>query len=70
MDAGRMAVVGVGIDEARDDGFPGHVDDPSPGRADPRRDRPDRYEPRVKKRRPKNYKFMRQPRQDYKRAAA
>ena len=33
-------------------------------------DRPDRYEPRVKKRRPKNYKFMRKPRQDYKRAAA
>lgn len=32
--------------------------------------RPGRFEPRVKKRRPKNYKFMRRPRQDYKRRAA
>lgn len=33
-------------------------------------DRPDRWEPRVKKRRPKPYKLMRQPRQNYKRRAA
>lgn len=33
-------------------------------------DRPDRYEPRVRKRRPKNYPLMRQPRDDYKRRAA
>jgi hypothetical protein len=32
--------------------------------------RPDRIEPRVRKRRPKNYKFMREPRQNYKRRAA
>ena len=32
-------------------------------------DRPDRYEPRVKKRRPKNYKLRRMPRQVYKRLA-
>ena len=30
-------------------------------------DRPDRVEPRVKKRRPKSYKLMTKPRQDYKR---
>lgn len=29
--------------------------------------RPDRYEPRLKKRRPNKYKFMREPRQNYKR---
>lgn len=29
-------------------------------------DRPDRYEPRVRKRRPKNYRLMTMPRQDYK----
>jgi hypothetical protein len=33
-------------------------------------DRPDRYEPRVKKRRPKKYKYMREPRENYKRRAA
>jgi hypothetical protein len=33
-------------------------------------DRPDRFEPRLKKRRPKNYKSLRRPRQDYKRRAA
>jgi hypothetical protein len=33
-------------------------------------DRPDRFEPRVKKRRPKPYKLMREPRQNYKRRAA
>jgi hypothetical protein len=33
-------------------------------------DRPDRYEPRVKKRRPKNYPLMRKPPDDYKRRAA
>jgi putative transposase len=32
--------------------------------------RPDRYEPRVKKRRPKQYKLMREPRANYKRRAA
>jgi hypothetical protein len=32
--------------------------------------RPDRYEPRVKKRRPKKYKLMREPRANYKRRAA
>lgn len=32
--------------------------------------RPDRYEPRVKKRRPKSYKLMRYPRASYKRRAA
>jgi DDE family transposase len=32
--------------------------------------RPDRFEPRVKKRRPKKYKFMREPRENYKRRAA
>ena len=32
--------------------------------------RPDRFEPRVKKRRPKKYKFMREPRDNYKRRAA
>lgn len=32
--------------------------------------RPDRFEPRVRKRRPKPYKLMRQPRNDYKRQAA
>lgn len=32
--------------------------------------RPDRYEPRVKKRRPKSYKLMRRPRAEYKRRAA
>jgi hypothetical protein len=32
--------------------------------------RPDRFEPRVKKRRPKPYKFMREPRDNYKRRAA
>jgi len=31
--------------------------------------RPDRFEPRVRKRRPKNYKLMSQPRQNYKRRA-
>lgn len=29
-------------------------------------DRPDRYEPRVLKRRPKQYKLMQKPRRDYK----
>jgi hypothetical protein len=33
-------------------------------------ERPDRYEPRVKKRRSKNYKLMREPRASYKRRAA
>ena len=33
-------------------------------------DRPDRFEPRVKKRRPKNYKLMREPRENYKRRMA
>jgi hypothetical protein len=33
-------------------------------------DRPDRFEPRVKKRRPKQYKYMREPRDNYKRRAA
>lgn len=33
-------------------------------------DRPDRFEPRLKKRRPKNYKFIRRPRQEYKKRAA
>jgi putative transposase len=33
-------------------------------------DRPDRYEPRVKKRRPKNYKLMREPRASYKKRMA
>jgi len=33
-------------------------------------DRPDRLEPRVKKRRPKNYRKMTKPRQDYKKRAA
>jgi hypothetical protein len=33
-------------------------------------DRPDRFEPRVKKRRPKKYKYMREPRQNYQRRAA
>ena len=32
--------------------------------------RPDRYEPRVKKRRPKSYKLMSEPRQNYKRRKA
>jgi len=32
--------------------------------------RPDRFEPRVKKRRPKTYKLMREPRDNYKRRAA
>jgi hypothetical protein len=32
--------------------------------------RPDRIEPRVKKRRPKSYPLMNKPRQDYKRHAA
>lgn len=32
--------------------------------------RPDRFEPRVKKRRPKKYKFMREPRENYKRRMA
>ncbi len=32
--------------------------------------RPDRFEPRVKKRRPKSHKLMREPRQNYKRRAA
>jgi hypothetical protein len=32
--------------------------------------RPDRYEPRVKKRRPKNYKLMREPRANYQRRMA
>ncbi len=32
--------------------------------------RPDRFEPRVKKRRPKSYKLMREPRDSYKRRAA
>jgi putative transposase len=33
-------------------------------------DRPDRFEPRVKKRRPKNYKYMCEPRKNYQRRAA
>lgn len=33
-------------------------------------DRPDRYEPRVRKRRPKNYKLMRKPRKEYRKRAA
>jgi len=33
-------------------------------------DRPDRYEPRVRKRRPKNYRLMIQPRQNYQRRMA
>jgi hypothetical protein len=33
-------------------------------------DRPDRFEPRLKKRRPKTYKFLRKPRDTYKRLAA
>lgn len=33
-------------------------------------DRPDRFEPRVKKRRPTNYPYMNKPRDDYKRLAA
>ncbi len=33
-------------------------------------DRPDRFEPRVKKRRPKPYRKMTKPRQDYKRLVA
>jgi hypothetical protein len=33
-------------------------------------DRPDRFEPRVKKRRPKKYKFMREPRANYKKRMA
>jgi hypothetical protein len=33
-------------------------------------DRPDRFEPRLKKRRPKPYKHLREPRQKYKRKAA
>jgi len=33
-------------------------------------DRPDRFEPRVKKRRPKSYKYMSQPRENYKKQAA
>jgi hypothetical protein len=32
--------------------------------------RPDRFEPRVKKRRPKQYKLMTEPRENYKRRAA
>jgi hypothetical protein len=32
--------------------------------------RPDRFEPRLKKRRPKAYKLMREPRANYKRRAA
>lgn len=32
--------------------------------------RPDRFEPRVRKRRPKNYNLMREPRENYKRRAA
>jgi hypothetical protein len=32
--------------------------------------RPDRVEPRVRKRRPKNYQLMNKPRQEYKRRAA
>ena len=32
--------------------------------------RPDRFEPRVRKRRPKKYKLMREPRDNYKRRAA
>jgi hypothetical protein len=32
--------------------------------------RPDRYEPRVRKRRPKPYKYLREPRQHYKKQAA
>jgi hypothetical protein len=32
--------------------------------------RPDRFEPRLKKRRPKKYKFLREPRDNYKRRAA
>lgn len=33
-------------------------------------DRPDRFEPRVKKRRPKNYPYMREPRKNYQRRVA
>lgn len=33
-------------------------------------DRPDRYEPRVRKRRPKNYKLMREPRENYRKRMA
>jgi hypothetical protein len=33
-------------------------------------DRPDRFEPRLKKRRPKQYKHLREPRENYKRRAA
>jgi putative transposase len=33
-------------------------------------DRPDRYEPRLKKRRPKKFKYLREPRANYKRRAA
>jgi hypothetical protein len=33
-------------------------------------DRPDRFEPRVRKRRPKKYKLMREPRENYQRRAA
>jgi len=33
-------------------------------------DRPDRFEPRLKKRRPKQYKHLREPRENYKRQAA
>jgi hypothetical protein len=32
--------------------------------------RPDRYEPRLRKRRPKKYKLLREPRQNYKRRVA
>jgi hypothetical protein len=32
-------------------------------------DRPDRFEPRVKKRRPKSYTYMSQPRENYKKRA-
>jgi hypothetical protein len=32
--------------------------------------RPDRFEPRVRKRRPKNYKLMREPRENYKKRMA
>ncbi len=33
-------------------------------------DRPDRYEPRVRKRRPKKYKLLREPRANYKKRMA
>jgi putative transposase len=33
-------------------------------------DRPDRFEPRVRKRRPKNYKLMREPRENYRKRMA